>query len=181
MADIACVALKAAGDSGGSNASAFQVLRGILMHSAANWSHADLDGVWQQHRAVRAVLLVADPRLAKRLVEIDHAFGAAELQPLAFLFGIVFLRLKRELVDLEEVCRCWEVCWANGPHFHVLVIAALVRSQRRSILRHVRTVAELHSHFGRLRGTQYSAPLLQAAHALHARPEVHKALLREMR
>ena len=42
-------------------------------------------------------------RLAKRLVEIDHAFGAAELQPLAFLFGIVFLRLKRELVDMEEV------------------------------------------------------------------------------
>jgi len=177
MSDIACVALKVAADGGGSDAKAFQLLRGLLRHSSDNWSHSDLKGVWRQHRTVRAVLQVVDPRLSKRLAAIDRTFGSAEEQPFSFLFGIVFLRLKRELVDLEETCRLWEVSWAIGPHFHLLVVAALVRSQRRAILRDVRAPAELHALFGKMHGTHHSEPLLRAASDLHARAEVRNVLL----
>ena len=72
-----------------------------------------------------------------------------------------------------------EVVWANGHHHHILILAALVRSQRKAILRlNVRTCsAELHRIFGQgLQGTLSAAPLLHAARQLRASPGVADAL-----
>ena len=166
MADVGQVAIKVAREGGASEGGAFRLLRGLLLNTADNWAHADLDGIWQQHRTVFAVLRLVDRPLANRLAALDSTAdaGSTGKQPLAFLFGVVFLRLKRELCDLEEVMRLWEVCWATSEHFHLLVVAALVRSQRKAILsRQTRRAAELHQLFGRLHGTQRAAPLLRAA------------------
>ena len=162
----------------------FWLLRGVLAHSSDNWAHEGLGGVWRQARTVRKVLHIADPKLARRLDALDSEqfkgggrAGERE-QPLAVLFGPIFLRLKREMLDVEEAMRLWEVCWASGRHFHVLALAALVRTQRKPILR-LRDgsgFGELHRLFGALHGTMCAATLLAGARALAAKPAVLAAL-----
>ena len=157
----------------------FWLLRGVLSHSSQNWAHANLDGVWRQARAVRAVLRVADPKLAKRLeaLEVSKGQGFTESQPLAFLFGPIFLRLKRELASLEECMRLWEVSWAYGQHFHVLCVAALVVSQKGAIMQlRGASSAELHQMFGRLHGTKTADDILSIARSIKAKPGVLAAL-----
>ena len=83
----------------------FWVLHGVLAASADNWRHADLEGVWRQARAVRAVLRRADRPLARKLHRLDE--GGTDRMPYAFLFSAIFLRLKRLLRDEEEAMRCW--------------------------------------------------------------------------
>jgi hypothetical protein len=181
MSDIACVAMKAAADASASHANAFRLLHGILQHSADNWRFTDLDGVWRQHRAVRAVIRIVDPKLAARLADCDRQMGATgEEQPYAFLFGTVFLRLQREMVDLEQVARLWEVSWASGRHFHILTLVAFVRLQRRAIMKLRVGAAEVHQLFGKLHGSQHSAALLSHARMLQAKPGVSDALERIM-
>ena len=162
----------------------FWLLKGVLSHSSENWAHAGLEGVWQQAQAVRRILHLVDPKLAQRLDLLDsgvHGLGskACEEQPLAFLFGPIFLRLKREMVDLEQTMRLWEVCWARGRHFHVLVLAAFVRMQRSKVLARsaqLQGVAQLYQLFGHLHGTQRATPLLEAARELEARKGVLQAV-----
>ena len=160
---------------------AFQLLRGVLMQSADNFAHPKLAGVWRQARAVRAILRVADPKLARKVEALDGtgsvgARGMPNDQPLAFLFGPIFLRLKRELVDLEEAMRLWEVCWACGRHFHVVAIAAFVCMQRKAVLALRGGMSEVHVLFGRLGKSQRAAPLLTAARRLQRKPRVLEAL-----
>ena len=78
------------------------LLRGVLAHCSDNWSHTALEGGWRQARAVRRVLRASDKALALKLERLEGA-NAAE-QPLAFLFGPIFLRLKRELLVLGLRC-----------------------------------------------------------------------------
>ena len=155
----------------------FWLLKGVLAHSKDNWAHSGLEGVWRQARAVRGILNLVDRRLCKQLDSWDrnlHGMAATESeQPLAFLFGPIFLRLKREMIDVEETMRLWEVSWARGKHFHVLVLAAFVRRQREPILKiRGNGAAEIHQIFQQLHGTMRAAPLLRAAHALEMRPGV---------
>ena len=181
MSDIGCVALKAAADAGCPDVNAFGLLHGMLLHSADNWTSADLGGVWRQHRAMRAILQIVDRKLAQKLAYCDGQMGStAEQMPYAFLFGAVFLRLQRELVSLEEAMRLWEVSWAIGGHFHIVVLVAFVRSQRRAIMRPGVGSAEVHQLFSRLHETQCAAPLLLAARALHAKRGVSEALEQAM-
>ena len=183
---------------------AFFLLRGVLAHSSDNWAHANLDGVWRQARAVRRVLLCADRKLMRHIDAVERAASTgprqamakrgrggggggggrasdapAPQQPFACLFGAIFLRLKRELLSVEEAMRLWEVCWASGRHFHVLCLAALVRRLRAELMR-VRAepsgAGELHRLFGTLHGTQSAAALLEGARALQATPGVADAL-----
>ena len=74
--------------------------------------------------------------------------------------------------------RLWEVCWASGRYFHVLVIAAFVCMQRKAVLRlhSHRGIAELCRLFGLLHGSQRAAPLLEAARKLQQRSGVTQAL-----
>ena len=151
---------------------AFWMLRGVLAHSSDNWNTSGLEGVWKQARAVRRILHKADRKLAMKIDQLDSTSAsgghANDDHPLAFLFGPIFLRLKREMLSLEETMRLWEICWARGRHFHVIVLAAFVRSQRSAILR-VRgngSGGELHMIFGRLHSSQLAAPLLAAARGL---------------
>lgn len=100
-------------------------------------------------------------------------------KPLAFLFGPIFLRLKREMASNEEVMRLWEICWANGDHFHVLAIAAFVRVLRERLLRikdGPAAIGEVHRLFGTMHGTQRAATLLTAARAIRAKPGVREVL-----
>lgn len=128
------------------------------------------------------MLAVADARLARRLASLERGGAHDAQRPFAFLFSAIFLRLKRELDGdgFEEAKRCWEVSWAAGAHFHILVLAALVRAQRAAILRRGVGLGELHAIFSRLNGTQAAAPLLRAARALRERPAVRAALERRM-
>ena len=185
MNDMASVVIRACESMRDDNAAvcetvasrAFWILRGVLAHCAENWSHTDLEGVWRQARAVRAVLRAADKKLAAKLEKLDGAHAAD--QPLAFLFGPIFLRLKRELSDAEQAMRLWEVSWANGRAFDVLIFAAFVRSQRVAIIRMregPNASAALHQHFGRLHGTQRAAPLLEEARRLRSLPACTEAL-----
>lgn len=176
MADVASIALHVTTTSGGTVATAFRLLCGLLSHSEENWAYADLDGVWRQHRAILTILSMVDPPLGRRLQAIDGGRLANHNQPLAFLFGSVFLRLKRECVSLEEVCRLWEVSWASGPHFHILVLTGFVLAQRKVIMSSGTDIASLHQHFNSLQGSQHASLLLHAARALHARIEVRQAL-----
>ncbi len=73
----------------------------------------------------------------------------------------------------------WEVCWAAGGGFHLLVLAALVLAQQDALLRlkpNATGFAEMHRLFSKLEGTLQAAPLLQAARRLEGRPGVGKAL-----
>ena len=162
----------------------FWLLRGVLAHSSDNWAHESLGGVWRQARAVNRILHIADPKLARRLDALEReqfkggGLAGEREQPLAVLFGPIFLRLKREMLDVEEAMRLWEVCWANGRHFHVLALAALVLTQRKPILRlrGASGFGELHRLFGALHGTMRAATLLAGARALAAQPAVLAAL-----
>ena len=160
---------------------AFWLLRGVLLHCAENWSYADLQGVWRQARAVRGVLREADAKLAQKLGSLEDSHSAD--QPLAFLFGPIFLRLKRETIDMEQAMRLWEVSWANGKTFDVLLIAALVRTQRSAIMSlraGPSASAQLHQLFGKLRGTQRAAPLLEEARRLQANAKCLAAVEAEL-
>jgi hypothetical protein len=202
MNDIGRIVLSACeprGGAGGDGAGAgagrtFWLLRGVLAASSENWAHPALEGVWRQARAVRSVLLATDRRLASKLDSLDvhgggggssssrgGGNGAAHQQPFAFLFGPIFLRLKRECVDMEQAMRLWEVTWANGSHFHVLVLAAFVRTQREQVLR-IKSdgAAELHQLFGRLHGTVSAVNLLDDARSLRSKPGVLAALVDAM-
>ena len=96
---------------------------------------------------------------------------------MAFLFGPIFLRLKREMVDLEQTMRLWEVSWARGRHFHVLVVAAFVCKQREPIMKvPVNSATQLFQLFGRLHGTQYASPLLVAARKIESQSGVLNAV-----
>ena len=108
------------------------------------------------------------------------SFAHVAEQPFSFLFGQIFLRLKREMTTLEETMRLWEVSWASGPHFHVLILAAFVLLQRRAILRLRSGNSELHHLFGKLHETQRAAPLLAVARQLQQRPGLMKAVEEEM-
>ena len=147
-----------------------------------NWAHPSLDGVWKQARAVRLVLKMCDPKLCRKLDAFDRVGtrgrdDVLKAQPLAFLFAPIFLRLKREMFNLQEAMRLWEVCWAHGRHFHVLVLAAFVRAERRFILGLADDQQfECHQHFGKLHETLRAEPLLVAARQLHARAKITQAL-----
>ena len=184
----------------------FWLLRGVLAHCSDNWAHEDLEGVWRQARAVRAVLLVSAPKLMRRLDSMERhgsrngpaerssnarrrsrggAAAAADdephevAQPLAFLFGAIFLRLKREMTEHDEAMRLWEVCWANERNFHVLVLAAFVSAQAEKIGAvppGASAIGRIHQMFGALHGTQQAAPLLARARELQRQPGVWRAL-----
>jgi len=156
---------------------AYWMLGGAFNDWRENWIHADLSGVWRQARAVLAVLDAADAPLGRRIRALEAApgSGGGGATPLPWLFSALFLRLRRELASADEACRCWEVCWAAGEGFHVLVCCALVRSHRKFILgKKTRSVAQLHQRFGS--GGARAAELLGGARRLHARVEVRNAL-----
>jgi hypothetical protein len=188
MCDLAAVTLGIA--AGRDPALAFWLLRGVLGASESNWAHADLAGVWRQARTVDEVLHVVDPKLSRRIRSLEGrpppvAHGAAKGSvPLAFLFGALFLNLKREFADAEQACRCWEVCWAHGGHLNLLVVAAYVRTRRRTVLhKSTRSVAELHQIYGGRAEPPVrllAAPLLRCARAWSARAAVRRALARKM-
>ena len=157
---------------------AFWLFEGILDRTAADWGAGDeFAGVWRQTRCVAAIVSAASAKLGAHLRRIDETRGAdlARDQPLACLFGCVLLRLKREMVSYEETRRLWEASWANhdssrhGRHFHLVLLAALVLSQRKALLRLPATTsgfAEMHRLFMQLASTQRAAPLLDKARAL---------------
>lgn len=167
MNEVGCVVLEAyeGGGGTGSLGRQFWLLRGVLATSSDNWARADLGGVWMQARAVRCVLQHADKPLAARLEALEGR-GFSKEQPLAFLFGPIFLRLKRELATLEEAMRLWEVCWASGRHFHIFVLSAFVMTQRKQLMRIRGGGAEVHHLFNQLHGKLFAAPLLAAARVL---------------
>ena len=181
MNEVGCVLLEACEGGGGMGGLGrkFWLFRGVLAHSSENWARSDLGGVWRQARAVQHLLDLVDKPLAAKLRAVEGASGGpVHEQPLTFLFGPIFLRLKREMADLEQCMRLWEVCWASGRYFHVLVIAAFVCMQRKAVLRlhSHRGIAELCRLFGLLHGSQRAAPLLEAARKLQHRSDVTQAL-----
>ena len=151
----------------------------VQMHQL-NWS-PDFEGIWQQANVILAVLRVVDAPLADKLLKCS-----LPKQPLPFLFQTIFLRLKREMRDYEETRRLWEVCWAarldkaDGLHFDLLCIVALVLSQRRKLLRipasGLEGLGRAQKVFNNLYGTQMAKPLLSRAHSLHRLPAVRAAL-----
>lgn len=169
---------------------AFWLFEALLDRTTADWGAGDeFAGVWRQTRCVAAIVTAASAKLGAHLRRIDETRGAelARDQPLACLFGCVLLRLKREMVSYEETRRLWEASWANhssgsvrGRHFHLVVLAALVLSQRKALLRLPATTvgfAEMHRLFMQLASTQRAAPLLDMARALQrGNPKVRDAI-----
>ena len=188
MNDLAAVVLHAVNATAGDAAavaSAFGVFEGVLADTRANWAHDDLAGVHAQARLVQLVIQAADPKLAKKLAAIDATRGAgAKDQPLLFLFQPLFLRFKREMASYEETCRLWEASWAwPGRGFHLLVAAALIRSQRAALLKlrpGPEAIAEEATLFNRLVGTMHAAPLVAAARALGEVPAVRRVLITQV-
>ena len=95
-------------------------------------------------------------------------------------FGAVFLRLQRLMLSPEETMRMWEVGWAQGEHFHVLVATALLLSQRSAILQPRMDTAKLHQYFATLNRSLYAAELTSTAQRLQSQPRVRAVLEQAM-